>query len=204
MDKKVIVIIICAVLPLCLVAFIASRQTTQLSQKNSQQVLITQVDEQVEGILLKLSQAQSAEQGFLLTGKDELLAPAIGAPAEIEKYLRRLSRLVENDPEQFERVKRLQPMVQERLNFIASVVVARKQRGMETAVKLLSESKADELSNEIKTLADDILAGEHEMGRSASSQDLSREKVKNERLFMLAAFLGAFMIGSNVAFSRLS
>jgi hypothetical protein len=93
-------------------------------------------------------------------------------------------------------------MVQERLNFIASVVVARKQRGMETAVKLLSESKADELSNEIKTLADDILAGEHEMGRSASSQDLSTEKIKHERLLMLAAFLGAFMIGSNVAFSR--
>jgi CHASE3 domain sensor protein len=204
MDRKLIVIIICAVLPLCLVAFIASRQNSQLSQKNSQQVLITQVDEQVEGILLKLSQAQSAEQGFLLTGKDELLAPAIGAPAEIEKHLRRLNRLVEDDPKQVERVKRLQPLVQERLNFIASVVIARKQRGMDTAVNLLSEGKADELSTDIKNLAEDILAVEHELGKNANPKDQSSEKLKNERLFLLAAFLGVFMVGSNIAFSRFS
>jgi len=204
MDKKLIVTIICSVLPLCLVAFIASRQTIQLAKRNSQQVLITQVDELVEGILLKLSQAQSAERGFVLTGKDDLLAPALGAPAEIERNLRRLNRLVADDPKQVESVKRLEPLVQQRLNFIASVVISRKQRGFDTAVKLLSEGKADELSKEIRSLCDEILAGEQASASTALGKDQSTEKLENERLLLLAAFLGFFMFGSNVAFSRYS
>jgi CHASE3 domain sensor protein len=202
MDKKLIITIICSVLPLCLVAFIASRQTVQLTKKNSQQVLITQVDEQVEGILLKLSQAQSAERGFVLTGKDELLAPALGAPAEIERNLRRLNRLVADDPKQVENVKRLEPLVQQRLNFIASIVISRKQRGFDTAVKLLSEGKADELSKEIRALCDDILAGEQ--ASNTAGYDEATKRLENERLLLLTAFLGFYMIGSNAVFSRFS
>jgi CHASE3 domain sensor protein len=202
MDKKLIVTIICSVLPLCLVAFIASRQNNQLTKKNTQQVLITQVDELVEGVLLRLSQAQSAERGFVITGKDELLAPALEAPAEIEKNLRRLNRLVADDPKQVENVKRLEPLVQQRLNFIASVVISRKQRGFDTAVKLLSEGKADELSKEIRSLCDEILAGEQASANTAMGKDESTEKLEDERLLLLAAFLGIFMISSNVVFSR--
>jgi len=205
MDKKLIVVIVCAIMPLCFVAFVASRQNNKLEKANSQQVLITQVDEQMENVLLKLSQAQSAERGFLLTGKDELLAPAIAAPAEIEKSLRRLNRLVENDPQQLERLKKLEPMVRERLNFIASVVITRKQRGLDTAVNLLADGKADELSGNIKSLADDILANERQLGCDIKlEKDEATEKLKNERLLLLAAFLGVFMVGSNYAFSRLS
>jgi CHASE3 domain sensor protein len=201
MAKRVIVMIICSILPLFLIAFIASRHNTELAQKNSRQLLITEVDEQVEGILLKLSQYQSAEQGFVLTGNEELLAPAIAAPGEIEKHLRRLSRLLKGDPVQFGRVSHLEPLVQERLNFIASVVIARKQRGFDAAVKLLSEGKPEQMTKDIKTLADEILAGEQTMTITAGTGE-SNEKLKNERLLLLVAFLGLFMVGSNLVFSR--
>jgi CHASE3 domain sensor protein len=201
MAKRAIIIIICSILPLCLIAFIASRQNNELAQKNSRQLLITEVDEQVEGILLKLSQVQSAEQGFVLTGNEELLAPWIAAPADIEKHLRRLSRLLKDDPVQFGRLNHLEPLVHERLNFIQSVVIARKQRGFDSAVKLLSDGKAEQMTRDIKSLADEILAGEQAMTIAAGNSE-SNEKLKNERLLLLVAFLGLFMMGSNVVFSR--
>jgi len=205
MDKRLIVVIICAVMPLCFVAFIASRQNNKLVQANSQQLLRTKVDEQMELVLLELSQAQSAERGFLLTGKDEMLAPAIAAPAAIEKSFRALNRLLENDPMQTERLNRLEPMVRERLNFIASVVITKKQRGLDSAMRLLADGKADQLSTKVKSLADDILTSDRQLTEDIRlKKDESTEKLKNERLLLLAAFLSVFMIGSNYMFGRLN
>jgi methyl-accepting chemotaxis protein len=204
MDRKTIVVVFCSILPLVLITFVAGRQTDKLSRENSVQIQMTRTEEELEAVALTLSRAESAEQGFVLTGKEDLLAPATTASAEIQTHLRRLERLFEKSPEQSRRLKDLAPLIQERLNIIATIVVTRKQKGFDAAVKLFSQSNNEQLTKQIRILVSEMEEGERKTANQSLEVGKGSEELKKQRLFLLAGFLLLFMIGSNLAFARSS
>jgi CHASE3 domain sensor protein len=206
MDRKTPVILACSVLPLLLIILIASRQNSQLVDQNFKQSRAIQLEAEVEAVLLTMSQAKSAEQGYVLTGKETLLLPAIEASANIEKHLRRLNKLLKDDNAQIERLKKLELNISDRLKMMSDVIVIRKHKSFEDAVRFLSESDKDgSFTKTFKEQVSEIEVADKSLShKDESNGDSVRDDLKAQRVALLAAFMFIFMFGSNVVFVRLS
>src|SRR5271154_124124 len=85
-----------------------------------------EVRDQSELLLASMTDAETGQRGFLLTGDEAYLAPYEQGRAEAEPHLARLRALVADNPAQLERATVIEAYVSEKLAELARTVELRR------------------------------------------------------------------------------
>src|SRR5579862_6707678 len=81
----------------------------------------TAITEHLAGVMQRLTEVESADRAYLLTGDQQYLAPSHGAGAAVERDLDSLRALTFDDSVQARRVAGMQHLVDSRLRELATI-----------------------------------------------------------------------------------
>ncbi|SFE91257.1 CHASE3 domain-containing protein [Methylobacterium sp. yr596] len=110
----------------------ASRDAREWSQ-HSYRVLAVAKD-----LAIALRDAERGQRGYLLTGRDDYLGPYNAARDRLGLLQGELQKLTADNAAQQERVRALAPAVQHKLEELAQTVQARRDGGLETALRIVN------------------------------------------------------------------
>jgi len=122
-----------------------------------------QIRNATDDLLALLTDAETAQRGYLLTGKDTYLEPYNKAQSALPAVLARLDSATRSNRSQAERVAALQPVLAAKLRELASTIDVRQSQGLAPALEIVDSGKG-------KALMDDIRA------RCAVIRDLSEQR----------------------------
>ena len=112
-------------------------------------------------VLISATQAESGQRGFLLTGQETHASIEAEGRGEALQGLLRLTELVQDNPEQVQRIDRLRPLLEERLQ-LTEQTVRDSRRGMSLeAVRIVQQGRGPILMAEVRSLLDQIIAVEN-------------------------------------------
>jgi PAS domain S-box-containing protein len=122
-----------------------------------------QVIAEVRRILLLLTDAETGQRGYLLTGREDYLEPYRHAIAEVAGTLDRLAALTATDPRQQERLRALRRLAAAKLSELERTIVLRQDRGLDAALAVVRTEQGKRLMDAIRdtagALEDDAEAG---------------------------------------------
>ncbi|MEX1182622.1 MAG: response regulator [Gemmatimonadota bacterium] len=93
---------------------------------------------EMERVLTKLTEAESAQRGYVITGLESYLAPYDSATSTVLDQIQRLSATTFEDPEQQSRLAELKPLAQRRLDLTREVIAARRAGSAEATGRVAS------------------------------------------------------------------
>jgi len=102
-----------------LIAFFSYRSWAAFSRDTDQQEVTRRILTGIIALRASLTDAETGQRGFLLTGQDRYLGPYRQASADIPVVLTALGMAATARPDQAERIKRLAPLVNEKLDELA-------------------------------------------------------------------------------------
>ena len=134
---------------------------------------------------------ESGMRGFLITGDEHFLDPYAVAKPQINVQLKGLQELVSDNPQQIDRLKRLEALQDEWNAYAQSMVDLRRQDGdYRSAVQA---GRGKRLSDEIRKEYDNFIQMEQQL-RVARSEDVSRTTVISIALYLCFVLgLGGFL-----------
>jgi signal transduction histidine kinase len=117
------------------------------------------------GILSAVTEAETGERGFLLTGKEEYLKPYRDALTHLDADIARLQKLADRQPHVQGKVAELIPLVREKMAELKLSIIVRGQRGAGPALGLLNTNKGHELMNHLRVVSKAIETAEQARSR---------------------------------------
>jgi PAS domain S-box-containing protein len=147
----------------------------------TQEVLTT-----LEEVLARVTEAETAERGFLITGEPHYLKPYKSAVAQTFQTLRRLSELMADDPDQGARVGLLKEKVKTRLEELGQAIEARHAGGFDAARQAVSTNHGRRLMNEMRKLV-----GEMQRKEQRSLAARAAESARSARTTSFSVWAGS-------------
>lgn len=181
---------LCALLILISIG-VLSFQSTLRDERDRDWVTHTHlVMESLEEILIDITQAETSQRGYLLTGQDKDQKPFEIAVKNIHRDIETFRGLTIDNPKQQEAARHLEPLIQERLAGMTERMEIRSRRG------LIAASKAMATANNGKQLMDEIR-------ESVADMRLTEEKLLKIRQKEAAASIRSMktviVLGNSVA-----
>lgn len=138
----------------------------------------------IDGVLIRLQDAETGQRGFIITGSADYLAPFEAGQRDLDDTMARLRSLMADNPAQTERLQRLDSLAQEKLAELSETIAIREKVGFEGARQRVA-------ANVGKRTMDDIRAVTAEVRRA--EEILLEERVGNarfaERMMILVAVI---------------
>jgi len=118
------------------------------------------VKEEISKSITALTDAETAQRGYLLTGEQQYLEPYTAAAKSIKQHIQAIRELTIDNPSQQARVSTLQAQITERVNKLAGAVDLRKQGGR--ASELTTQMDQGQAAmDEVRRVADEMDAEEN-------------------------------------------
>jgi HD-GYP domain-containing protein (c-di-GMP phosphodiesterase class II)/CHASE3 domain sensor protein len=109
--------------------------------------------------LVLLTNAETGQRGYVITGDSAYLAPyaaAVTADTGIEQTVAQLRRLTLDNPEQQRRLDALEPLIQARLDLINETITIRRTDGFAAAQRHVASNIGKRTMDAIRTLIDEM------------------------------------------------
>lgn len=130
----------------------------------------------LQEVLGCLSDVQGAVRGYIITGKEEYLAPYYVATPRLKDKLEQLQTLVDDNPEQTERRISLQTHVSQRVGIAEGAIATFDKQGQKAAMDAINEGSGKREMDEIRAIVSGMIDAEQRLLdiRKASVEDFSR------------------------------
>ena len=131
----------------------------------------------INALVFSLTEAETGQRGFLLTGEERYLGPYRQASADIPALLKSLARSGAANADQAGRIERLRPLIDEKLEELAQTIEIRRSTGLNAALAVvrtdLGKSLMDRVLGiclEIQTAANGRLTLDSQQARSSGNE----------------------------------
>jgi PAS domain S-box-containing protein len=118
---------------------------------------------QLETTLSTITDAETGERGYLLTGDDSYLAPYNAALSQIDADLNRLTELTADNLDQQTLVASLQEQIANKIDELRQSIESRKTRGFQAALRLVSTGRGSAAMNAIRATIDTMESQEADL-----------------------------------------
>ncbi|HEX3861007.1 MAG TPA: CHASE3 domain-containing protein [Stellaceae bacterium] len=145
-----------AALVLLLIAVVAHRSTTALTENDDKVARSYEVRAKFRLLLAEMIDAETGQRGFLLTGDDTYLAPYQAAVAEIKPTLNAVQQMATGNPEQERILSAIQPTIDAKLAELKRTIDLRRIAGFDAAAKEVATTKGKTLMDQIRSAVDDV------------------------------------------------
>lgn len=163
--------------------------------ENEHRVLHTEeVLTTLETVLLNITEAETAERGYLITDDHDYLRTYHAALTRTGETLDRLTRLASDDPEQQDRISQLRDRVETRFDELRQAIAAQQESGFGAARIAVSTNRGRQLMNEMRVLVREMKSHEQDslQQRAAESR---RSSYVTHTTDMVGSLLGIGMVG---------
>jgi signal transduction histidine kinase/ActR/RegA family two-component response regulator len=160
---------------------------SERSVRHSDQVL-----GELEQTLATLTDAETGQRGFLVTGSEDYLAPYTAAVGAVEEHRNRLRALVAGNPVQGRLLPVLESSIATKLSELEETVAVRRTRGLPAAQAIVLSGRGKVSMDQIRGVVA-AMKSEEESARQRRSAE-SDVSVRLARLVLLASGLVAVAI----------
>ncbi|MBW3113209.1 MULTISPECIES: methyl-accepting chemotaxis protein [Bacillaceae] len=115
------------------------------------------VDTKLKDLSKVLNDIEIGEQGFVITGATGFLAPYQNGQKEVEGQIEDLNKLLKDDPDQLDKMGKIQAQYGFWMQFVDRVIETRKDDGLEKAAKLVETGVGKKYLDGIRSYVDMIV-----------------------------------------------
>jgi len=144
---------------------------------------------EIEGLRLSLTEAESAQRAFILTGDSQFTRQIEGARTEGAARISALERLTRDNPEQQERLARLRALMATRMDVIDQTIAARQTGSPGAAIQIIRRGLGVEAMRGVRTIAAELELEERRLQRQREHQVAVVRMVIVASLIIFAALL---------------
>ncbi len=157
----------------------AYMSTTQLLETNRLVVHTHLVIEKLDSLSAALTDAETGQRGFLLTGQEEYLAPYNAARSVIGGEIETLGRLLSDNPVQVEILARIRALAEKRLAAMQEVVNLRKQSGPDAASEAIRTGNGRQVMEAIGGMVAEMQGREQRLldARESASKESAKRSI---------------------------
>jgi len=187
--KKAISLVFVAATSVLVVSFVFMFQAGQVSyvavQRMTRERLVL---ERLEGILFSLTDAETGERGYLLTGEAAYLEPYRKATREIGSKLANLRAMALDGSLSLSQVERVARLANEKLSGLKEAIEVRQERGADAGIALVRNGAGKQVMDELRL----ELGQMQTAAQAAFADDASRAhraRVARTAMYVLAGLL---------------
>src|SRR4051812_48353262 len=159
-----------------------------------------QVLEKLGDVRTNMTDAETGERGYILTGDDAYLAPYEGGRSHVRENLKDLRQLTADNAKQQQALDRLEPIVIARLGELRERIEVRRRQGLIPATAAVREGAGKEFMDQIRSLVagmkeeEERLLAQRSMELEGSSHQTKIVIVIGEALAFLFLFAAGLVI----------
>ncbi len=169
LPPRVLVGLVSGILAIVVVAALSTSALREQSRTRESTLHTLQVLSANDGILARARDAETAQRGFLITGRDEYLEPYLAANAEIGGELDALATLVMDDAEQTRRVQAMRQLITTKFAELQQTIDLHRAGRADQALNLVDSDQGKLTMDQIRALVAEISQGEQSMLASNSA-----------------------------------
>ncbi|MEH1969211.1 response regulator [Nostoc sp.] len=161
------------------IGLISYQSTNELIETSRKESHTYQVLSQLEDLNLQLTNAETGQRGYIITGEQRYLEPYNAAIQVLNQKFRELQRLTVDNPNQQNRLDILQPLLTERMAVMKDVIDLRQSQGVELAQKAILTDQGKQLMDKIQKIIQAMKAEENTLlkQRSAKAQAAAQKTI---------------------------
>lgn len=114
----------------------------------------------IDGVLIRLQDAETGQRGFIITGSPDYLAPFEAGQRDLDDTMARLRSLMADNPAQTERLQRLHRLAQEKLAELSETIAIREKVGFESARQRVAANVGKRTMDDIRTVTGEVRRAE--------------------------------------------
>ena len=122
-----------------------------------------EVQTHTEGLLSTLKDAETGQRGYLLTGREDYLAPFLDAKHALPAQFSSLAVLVSRDPTQRARLQTLQALAAEKMDELGQTVELKRAGQTDAALSIVLSDRGKNTMDRIRAAIEDMLQSERQM-----------------------------------------
>ncbi len=151
-----------------------------------------EVLEDLNGVLSQITDAETGQRGYLLTGEDADLLPYTQSVKTVYQEIYNLRQLTKDNSSQQQRVERLEPLVGRKIYWMQQSIELRKNEGFESALQLIRTEESKKVMDEIRQLIADMQNEENSLLNQRT--EAAQESAKTTNQLFLSGILLIFFI----------
>lgn len=176
---------------------LAGYQSTSTLIANDVLVTHTQVvRRELLHLLSALKDVETGYRGYIITGKDDYLAPYRAALPVVRKTFTDLRKLDQDDPDQLRELDAMSPLIGAKLELAASIVRVRQTSGYDAAAKITMSGEGKTLMDQIRAIA--AAADEEQSRRFDVREAESRASAQWAMIVILWGGIGGVLLVAGI------
>jgi CheY-like chemotaxis protein/signal transduction histidine kinase len=187
------------------IGLISYQSTNDLIETSRQENHTYQVLSQLEDLSLQVTNAETGQRGYVITGEQSYLEPYNAAINVLDQKIKELQRLTADNPNQQRRLDILQPLITKKLDELKETINLRQNQGFEASQKIVLTDQGKQLMGEIrkvilamKTEENTLLKQRSEKAQAAAQETIA-SIVYSIPLFSLILGLIGFALTRNIS-----
>ncbi len=170
------------------------RNTTRMADREQWVTHTNEVIAALESTLATVTDAETGQRGFLITGEPRYLEPYDAALSRVNNELSRVRMLIRDNPRQQERFSRLDQTVAAKLEEMDTILRLRREQGPEIALAKLRMGRGRQLMEDTRVLVRQMMGEEQSL--------LTAREQESRRSFRTA--VATNLVGSGIGVSGLA
>ncbi len=142
-------------LTLVLIVGVAYQSTQSLIDNAQWRSHTHEVRAHLSGLLSKLTDAETGQRGYLITGDDAYLAPYQAALTDLPRTLAEVQQLTADNPTQQRRLANLQPLIDAKLAELKQTMELRRTQGFDAALRVVTSNTGKALMDQARAIVED-------------------------------------------------
>jgi CHASE3 domain sensor protein len=131
---------------------------------------------ELEAVLLAITDAEAASQGYVIASAERHLEPFASAIVEIDHGLERLRHLTADNPNQQQRISLLKPLIDQKIAQIRHSIDLQRAEGFQPGVQITLTDQGKELKDQVRWIIETMKAEERTL--LASRDELSKSHAR--------------------------
>ena len=193
---------ILAISGLVVMAFFSQRSMEEISTATNKRAAARQATIEIATLISLISDAETGQRGFLLTGQHEYLKPYSRSAQMIPLQFKKLRSQLAPQPNQMMRLQKIQELTEKKLAELVEAMEIRDRQGLAKALKVVLSNRGRNYMESIRAIADQM---EAEQKEKIDELTRSTETIisRSSQIVLTGSFLAIFlMIMSVIIISR--
>jgi PAS domain S-box-containing protein len=155
---------------LVFVGWLSYRNTARFAEAAQWREHTYEVLNSLDNVVGRLSDAETGQRGYLLTGKEAYLEPYRAAITNANQTIGSLKSLTSDNPNQQKRIHSLEPLVARKLAELQRTIGLRKNEGLAAANRVVLEGSGKETMDQIRAIIAEMTNEEKDLLRVRTQQ----------------------------------
>ena len=169
------------------------RNTARFAEADAWQNHTYEVLNLLDNAVGRLSDAETGQRGYLLTGEESYLEPYRAAIKNMDQTIGNLKRLTSDNPNQQKRIQTLEPLVEKKLAELQRTSDLRKNEGLAAANRVVLEGSGKQATDEIRAIIAEMANEEKDLLR-ARTQKANESAARSVRTILTGTLLSISLL----------